>query len=1038
MWLGIHLFLITMVSQGISAQENIYHIIFKQDFEATTQGAYLRGEWMNDWNNPPWENGLDRTQIVQVDGSRVMKFNYPAGTISPDNGGGQWLSNFGPGHEEVYFSYNVMFRPGFEWVLGGKLPGLGGGSNPGGGVEMFWDSGFSVRMMWNKDEGSDGTLFFYVYHQDKPTQYGDTYQFPYNPLSVSDSAWHNLTIRLVLNSIDASKLTTDPENAGNKDGILEFFLNGKLVFSKSGIRFRNLSSITIDTQHIASYFGGNTLEWASARDEWALFDDFTVFTYSDQVSVPRGRTPSPAGRILQLPNMKDTPVDTSGNTGTADEEPPSVPRGLSVAESTTSSVTVRWDPCSDNVAVTGFRLFLDGEEAGTTKNRYFTVRGLEPGASYQVTVAAYDAAANESRPSDPLVITTVSSNPDPDPDPDPADNQPPSTPGGLRVLDAASNSLVIAWNASTDNVQLEGYNIYLNGVKKGSTQTLMYPLVELQPSTDYAVAVTAYDASGNESAADNTLTARTLEADTIPPSTPDGLTPTIITQSSIALMWDESEDNVRVSGYGIYVNGVRKATSTTNAHNLTELMPGIDYTITVSAFDASSNESTPSSGVRAYTKHPDEISESDLPELSIVDLRNSSNTASVTSSISSYGFVQMEDYGLRLQHTVNGQQVEEFFYPEPDASHLSCTGRAEENLQLMYDFSCGSGDQVRDMSEGGDPLNLQISDPLAARWLSGQGLQILGSTLISSGNGSQELSEAIRSTRAFTLEAWIKPAEIFQSQPVPIVRIADETGRHSFTLMHAGNKAYYEYGMRISEGSQQEAEVTELVTQEKFISLQMQHVVFSVDQNGISTFFVDGMKVYQGTFDGDLSDLDGELRVVLSNGLDGGSTYYGTYYMVAIYNRALKADEIYRNHQAGYGEIEFTTDLLLEPNTSYQVAPFVQTGQGTFYGQSKTLLIRNVLSSATNDSLYMAVYPNPSNGDFFIHVENHQGFAGQAVLMVSDLSGQNLYSRELFLPSELEVMEEEIQLSGILPDGIYTLILVAGEQSAAARLVISH
>ena len=31
------------------------------------------------------------------------------------------------GLDEVYMSYNIKFRPGFQWVEGGKLPGLGGG-----------------------------------------------------------------------------------------------------------------------------------------------------------------------------------------------------------------------------------------------------------------------------------------------------------------------------------------------------------------------------------------------------------------------------------------------------------------------------------------------------------------------------------------------------------------------------------------------------------------------------------------------------------------------------------------------------------------------------------------------------------------------------------------------------------------------------------------------------------------------------------------------------------------------------------------------
>jgi chitodextrinase len=1106
----------TLVSNYLLAQEDVFNYIFTQDFESTTTGYYARGEWSRDWNSPPWENGLDRTQILNEEGSRVMKFNYPQGTYAPDNGGAQWLSNFGPGYEEVYFSYNVMFRPGFEWVLGGKLPGLGGGNNPAGGADMFWDSGFSIRIMWNKDGGSDGTLFFYVYHQDKPTKYGDTFQFPYTPLSVTGEIWHNLTMRVVLNSIDPNRAVSDPANAGNKDGLVEFFLDGRLVFSKTGLRFRNLSSIWIDTQHVTGYFGGSDQTWASVRDEWMLFDDFVVYTYSDQMSVPRGRTPSSPGRVIQLPNLKDQSTNPPIPTDSTDNEPPAIPAGLSAAELTSESVTFRWDPVTDNVGVTGFRVFLDGAEYGTTGNRYYTIRGLEPGSSHDIAVSAYDANGNESGLSAPLTITTTSESDNQPPvtptglqilessfnsmvigwdrstdnvavegyniyldgsklastgnttytiqgleaarqytvsvsaydptgnespqstvltitTPAEPDTQPPSTPEGLEVLDSSSNSLIITWEPAADNVGVEGYYIFLDGSKLGSTDNTMYPIVNLQPATEYSLSVSAHDAASNESPRTSPVTARTLEQDTIPPTVPVGLTPTIVTESSIALMWQESEDNVRVSGYSIFVNGVKKGTSETNGHNLRDLSPGIDYTISVSAFDASANESVPSSGLQTNTKRPGELSVPTLPAVSVVALNKSPSSAAVVSTIDSHGFVEIEEYGVKVEKSNADNQAGEWIYAEPGASHLNCSGREEEGLQLLYDFACGNGNQIRDASGNDEPINLSISDPVATAWMPGQGLQILGETVVSSNDQSGRLSEALYTERELTMEAWIKPAQIFQSEPVPIITLTGEDSKRSLTLMHAGNQAYFEYSVVFSDEEQPDFD-EELVTDEKFINLTLQHVVFTQNKAGNATFYINGVEVYSGSFERTPFQLGENLNVLLSGTSGGAEPWYGTYYMVAFYNRALEKGEVLKNHQSGYGEIEFITDILVESNTPYDITPFVKTNHGFVYGKSKSLLIENVLTADNTDSLYMAIYPNPSDGNFRVHIENLP--ADQSVLMVTDLSGQTLFTREINVDGEQEHYDEEILLSGILPEGLYSLILVSGDKAVARKLVV--
>jgi len=53
-------------------------------------------------------------------------------------------------------------------------------------------------------------------------------------------------------------------------------------------------------------------------------------------------------------------------------------------------------------------------------------------------------------------------------------------------------------------------------------------------------------------------------ADTVPPTVPTNLTATAISSTQINLAWTASTDNVGVTGYQIFRNGVQVGTSATN------------------------------------------------------------------------------------------------------------------------------------------------------------------------------------------------------------------------------------------------------------------------------------------------------------------------------------------------------------------------------------------------------------------------------------------------------------------------------------------
>lgn len=79
----------------------------------------------------------------------------------------------------------------------------------------------------------------------------------------------------------------------------------------------------------------------------------------------------------------------------------------------------------------------------------------------------------------------------------PGDTQAPTTPTGVAASSIAETSFTVNWNASTDNVGVTGYNVYLDGNLLGSVTGTGANVTGLVASTTYAVAVEATDAAGN-------------------------------------------------------------------------------------------------------------------------------------------------------------------------------------------------------------------------------------------------------------------------------------------------------------------------------------------------------------------------------------------------------------------------------------------------------------------------------------------------------------------------------------------------------------
>ncbi len=80
-------------------------------------------------------------------------------------------------------------------------------------------------------------------------------------------------------------------------------------------------------------------------------------------------------------------------------------------------------------------------------------------------------------------------------------------------------------------------------------------------------------------------------ADTQAPSVPTGLAVTGATSTSVTLGWNASTDNVGVTGYGVYWNGVFAGSTAASPYTVSGLSCGTTYSFGVDAADAAANHS---------------------------------------------------------------------------------------------------------------------------------------------------------------------------------------------------------------------------------------------------------------------------------------------------------------------------------------------------------------------------------------------------------------------------------------------------------------
>lgn len=178
----------------------------------------------------------------------------------------------------------------------------------------------------------------------------------------------------------------------------------------------------------------------------------------------------------------------------ADSTAPTMSGAISASAITQTSYTLSWSAGSDNIAVTGYEVSLDGGAtwlnnfASTTRN----VTGRTAGSTDQVRVRAFDdAGLRSSALSLPVTLLT------------PADTTVPVMTGSVTASSITQTSYTISGWGATDNVGVTGYELSLNGGTSytGIGNVTTYNVTGRSAGATDQVRVRALDAAGNPSTA---------------------------------------------------------------------------------------------------------------------------------------------------------------------------------------------------------------------------------------------------------------------------------------------------------------------------------------------------------------------------------------------------------------------------------------------------------------------------------------------------------------------------------------------------------
>jgi hypothetical protein len=203
----------------------------------------------------------ENIEIALFDNEHVIKVILTKGKTGPFTGC-NWKIPFPEQVESAALSYKVFFQDGFDFVKGGKLPGLAGGTGNTGGLVPNGYDGWSVRFMFKEH----GRICAYLYHVGMKDKFGSKEFLKHEgeDISLNTGSWNKIILTIKMNN---------PETG---EGKVFCNVNGTDVLALNSVCFRKTESLKTDHLLFSCFMGGDDPSYAPKQDQFLMFKDFKI------------------------------------------------------------------------------------------------------------------------------------------------------------------------------------------------------------------------------------------------------------------------------------------------------------------------------------------------------------------------------------------------------------------------------------------------------------------------------------------------------------------------------------------------------------------------------------------------------------------------------------------------------------------------------------------------------------------------------------------------------------------------------------------
>ncbi|CDH49252.1 polysaccharide lyase family 14 protein [Lichtheimia corymbifera JMRC:FSU:9682] len=214
--------------------------------------------------------GSSSSSSNTTDDSGIIEVQYKAGSYAAKDDGaiGGCEFNAYPFGESASFdsallSYQVAFDDGFDWVQGGKLPGIFGGGDDekcSGGDKADGSNCFSLRLMWRED--GEGEAYAYI----PDDEICDSKQNNVTCIDGFGISFSRGAIKFNTNEWTKMEIYVKMNDASDSNGELKVWQDDSLLIDASNIKYRTTDQLGVSSLMFSTFFGGGSKEYASSTD----------------------------------------------------------------------------------------------------------------------------------------------------------------------------------------------------------------------------------------------------------------------------------------------------------------------------------------------------------------------------------------------------------------------------------------------------------------------------------------------------------------------------------------------------------------------------------------------------------------------------------------------------------------------------------------------------------------------------------------------------------------------------------------------------